>query len=140
MKITRISVYRRDLPYVGGTYGWGRNNVIDTARTTVVAVDTDDARPPRRPPDDICNIVWLVGGGDVVGGGRKERDTVDRTISSQRTLARQSATEEEAGGQRASERERARESDFLLLNMVDGRSVERVKTLSVLPGTLGRVS
>jgi L-alanine-DL-glutamate epimerase-like enolase superfamily enzyme len=41
MKITRISAYQAKLPYVGGTYCWGRGNVIDTALTTVVTVDTD---------------------------------------------------------------------------------------------------
>ena len=41
MKITRISVYRTDLPYVGGTYAWGRGNAIRVANTTVVVIDTD---------------------------------------------------------------------------------------------------
>ncbi len=41
MKIAKISVYRKDLPYVGGNYGWGRGNVISTARSTVVVVETD---------------------------------------------------------------------------------------------------
>lgn len=41
MKITRISVYQTDLPYVGGTYEWGRGHVIDVARSTVVKVETD---------------------------------------------------------------------------------------------------
>ncbi len=41
MKITRISVYRTDLPYVGGAYRWGRGNAIETARTTVIVIDTD---------------------------------------------------------------------------------------------------
>lgn len=41
MRITRIAVYRTALPYVGGTYGWGAGNVIATARTTVIVVDTD---------------------------------------------------------------------------------------------------
>ncbi len=41
MKITRISVYRTHLPYVGGVYGWGRGNRIDTAVASVVVVDTD---------------------------------------------------------------------------------------------------
>ena len=41
MKITRISVYRTELPYVGGEYRWGADNVISTAQTTVVVIDTD---------------------------------------------------------------------------------------------------
>lgn len=41
MKITRISVYRAALPYVGGAYRWGAGNVITTGQTTVVAIDTD---------------------------------------------------------------------------------------------------
>ena len=41
MKITRIAAYQASLPYVGGTYHWGRGNVIDTALTTVVTVETD---------------------------------------------------------------------------------------------------
>ena len=41
MKITKISVFRKDLAYVGGAYGWGRGNVISTGPTTVVTIDTD---------------------------------------------------------------------------------------------------
>ncbi|MEM9330340.1 MAG: mandelate racemase/muconate lactonizing enzyme family protein [Pseudomonadota bacterium] len=41
MKITRISIYQKDLPYVGGTYVWGANNVLDVATTNVVVLDTD---------------------------------------------------------------------------------------------------
>ena len=41
MKITRIRVYRKDLTYVGGAYGWGRGNVIKVAGTSVVVIDTD---------------------------------------------------------------------------------------------------
>ncbi len=41
MKITAIRVYRTDLPYVGGSYGWGRGNAIDVAKSTVVIIDTD---------------------------------------------------------------------------------------------------
>lgn len=41
MKITRISVYSVALPYVGGAYGWGAGNVIATAQSTVVALETD---------------------------------------------------------------------------------------------------
>ena len=38
MKITAISVYKTDLPYVGGSYGWGRGNAITTARASARAV------------------------------------------------------------------------------------------------------
>jgi len=41
MKITRISIYRKDLTYVGGSYTWGRGNVIEIGKSTVVAIDTD---------------------------------------------------------------------------------------------------
>lgn len=41
MKITRISIYRKDLSYVGGCYTWGRGNVIETGKSTVVTIDTD---------------------------------------------------------------------------------------------------
>ena len=41
MKITRISVYRRLLSYVGGEYAWGRGNVISQGPTTVIVMDTD---------------------------------------------------------------------------------------------------
>lgn len=41
MKINRVSIYRQDLPYVGGTYVWGRGEVIATADTTVVVIETD---------------------------------------------------------------------------------------------------
>lgn len=41
MKITRIRVFRTDLPYVGGTYVWGAGNAIAVARASVVVVDTD---------------------------------------------------------------------------------------------------
>lgn len=41
MKIKRISVYRKNLPYVGGEYGWGRGNVISVANSTVVVIETD---------------------------------------------------------------------------------------------------
>ncbi len=41
MKISRIRVYKTDLPYVGGTYGWGAGNAITVARASVVVIDTD---------------------------------------------------------------------------------------------------
>jgi L-alanine-DL-glutamate epimerase-like enolase superfamily enzyme len=41
VKITRISVYKVDLPYVGGTYAWGRGNTITVAKSSVVVIETD---------------------------------------------------------------------------------------------------
>ena len=41
MKIAGVSVYRTALPYVGGSYGWGRGNAITTAHTSVVVIETD---------------------------------------------------------------------------------------------------
>ncbi|MES0881042.1 mandelate racemase/muconate lactonizing enzyme family protein [Roseibium sp. SCP14] len=41
MKITRIRVFKTDLPYVDGSYGWGAGNAITVARASVVVVDTD---------------------------------------------------------------------------------------------------
>lgn len=41
MKITRIRLYKTDLPYVGGTYVWGAGNAIEIAQASVVVVDTD---------------------------------------------------------------------------------------------------
>ena len=41
MKISRISLYRRNLTYVGGSYAWGRGNVIESGRTSVVVIETD---------------------------------------------------------------------------------------------------
>ncbi|MEM9737070.1 MAG: mandelate racemase/muconate lactonizing enzyme family protein [Pseudomonadota bacterium] len=41
MKITRISVYKCALPYVGGSYGWGRGNAITVAMSSVVVIETD---------------------------------------------------------------------------------------------------
>ena len=46
MRITRIAVYRKSLRYAGGAYAWGRGNVIETAGSTVVVIDTD-AGPVR---------------------------------------------------------------------------------------------
>ncbi len=40
MKISRIRVYKKDLPYVDGVYRWGRNNAIEIARSSIVVVDT----------------------------------------------------------------------------------------------------
>lgn len=41
MKIKRLSVYKTDLPYVGGTYQWGAGNAIEVAKSTVITIDTD---------------------------------------------------------------------------------------------------
>ncbi|MFD0860548.1 mandelate racemase/muconate lactonizing enzyme family protein [Roseovarius aquimarinus] len=41
MKITRIRVFKTDLPYVGGSYGWGAGNAITVSRASVVVIDTD---------------------------------------------------------------------------------------------------
>ena len=41
MKITRIRIYKTDLPYIGGAYVWGAGNAIETARASVVVIDTD---------------------------------------------------------------------------------------------------
>ncbi len=41
MKITRIRIFKKDLPYVGGAYVWGAGNPITVARASVVVIDTD---------------------------------------------------------------------------------------------------
>lgn len=41
MRISRIAVYRTDLPYVGGTYTWGPGRVFEVGDTTVVTIETD---------------------------------------------------------------------------------------------------
>ena len=41
MKITKISLYQTDLPYVGGAYVWGAGNAIEIARASVVVIETD---------------------------------------------------------------------------------------------------
>ncbi|MEO1192229.1 MAG: mandelate racemase/muconate lactonizing enzyme family protein [Pseudomonadota bacterium] len=41
MKITKVSVYQKDLPYVGGTYVWGPGRVLSLADSTVVVLETD---------------------------------------------------------------------------------------------------
>ena len=41
MKITGISIYQTELPYVGGSYGWGAGNAITTAIASVVVIRTD---------------------------------------------------------------------------------------------------
>lgn len=41
MKISRIRIYKTDLPYVGGTYVWGAGNAISVAKASVVVIETD---------------------------------------------------------------------------------------------------
>lgn len=41
MKITRIRIYKTDLPYAGGAYVWGAGNAIELAKASVVVIDTD---------------------------------------------------------------------------------------------------
>lgn len=41
MKITRIRLYRTQLPYVDGSYAWGAGNAISVAQASVVVIDTD---------------------------------------------------------------------------------------------------
>ncbi|WP_300019794.1 mandelate racemase/muconate lactonizing enzyme family protein [uncultured Roseobacter sp.] len=41
MKITRIRIFKTDLPYVGGAYVWGAGNAIRIAKASVVVIDTD---------------------------------------------------------------------------------------------------
>ncbi|MEL7150712.1 MAG: enolase C-terminal domain-like protein [Pseudomonadota bacterium] len=41
MKITRIRVFKTDLPYIGGAYVWGAGNAIEVAKASVVVLDTD---------------------------------------------------------------------------------------------------
>lgn len=41
MRITKISIYRKNLTYVGGQYAWGRGNVIEVANSSIVVIETD---------------------------------------------------------------------------------------------------
>lgn len=41
MKIARIRIYKKELPYIGGTYVWGAGNVLASAQASVVVIDTD---------------------------------------------------------------------------------------------------
>lgn len=41
MKINQVRVYRTELPYVGGSYGWGAGNAISIAQATVVVISTE---------------------------------------------------------------------------------------------------
>ena len=73
MKITRIRVYRKDLPYIGGRYVWGDGNVFETGKATVVTVDTD---------------AGISGCGEIVPGGNNYIDVNDEgTESVMRMLA-----------------------------------------------------
>ncbi len=40
MKLSSISVYQTELPYLGGSYGWGSGNAITVAKATVVVLET----------------------------------------------------------------------------------------------------
>ena len=42
MKITRIAVYKKALPYVDEVYRWGRGNAIRTSYSSIVVIDTDE--------------------------------------------------------------------------------------------------
>jgi len=41
VRIKNISIYKKALRYSRGAYAWGRGNVIETAHSTVVVIDTD---------------------------------------------------------------------------------------------------
>ncbi len=41
MKITKISVYKKALPYVDGEYRWGAGNAISIAQSSVVVIETN---------------------------------------------------------------------------------------------------
>ena len=41
MKITRISVFRKNLTYVGGVYAWGKGNTISVGSSTIILIETD---------------------------------------------------------------------------------------------------
>ena len=43
MRITKITVFRVDLPYVGGTYGWAKGYALTVADSTMVRIDTDES-------------------------------------------------------------------------------------------------
>lgn len=42
MRITRVTVWRIDLPYVGGTYSWAKGYALSVADSTLVRLDTDE--------------------------------------------------------------------------------------------------
>lgn len=42
MRIERLSVFQVDLPYVGGSYGWGKHYSLSVGESFVVRIDTDD--------------------------------------------------------------------------------------------------
>ncbi|MEM7335765.1 MAG: hypothetical protein AAF490_27050 [Chloroflexota bacterium] len=41
MKITKISVYKKTLPYIDGVYRWGAGNAISMAQSSIVVIETD---------------------------------------------------------------------------------------------------
>ena len=41
MKLAKVSVYQTDLPYVGGSYGWGAGNAISVAKASIVVLETE---------------------------------------------------------------------------------------------------
>ena len=41
MKINQVRVYRTELPYIGGSYGWGAGNAISIAQATVIVLETE---------------------------------------------------------------------------------------------------
>ena len=41
MKITKISIYKMPLPYVGGVYAWGAGHRFEVAMASVVVIETD---------------------------------------------------------------------------------------------------
>nr|WIE89110.1 mandelate racemase/muconate lactonizing enzyme family protein [Mesorhizobium sp. WSM4875] len=41
MKITKVRVYRTTLKYNGGTFIWGRGNVVNSTQSTIIVVDTN---------------------------------------------------------------------------------------------------
>lgn len=41
MRITKISIYKKALRYGRGAYAWGRGNVIESANSTVVVIETN---------------------------------------------------------------------------------------------------
>jgi hypothetical protein len=48
VKITQVSVYRTDLPYVGGSYAWGAGNVIETGRSAAGSWSFSTRAPSAR--------------------------------------------------------------------------------------------
>jgi L-alanine-DL-glutamate epimerase-like enolase superfamily enzyme len=42
LRITQVSLYRIELPYVGGTYGWAKGLSVSVAESIVIRLDTDE--------------------------------------------------------------------------------------------------